>query len=176
MPTLKNFAHAVAELADAGCDVCLDIYTHPSFSDQYANELSNPPCVNFCGLAAYDEMPKLMHEADALLVPVTFDPELLMFSQLSMPTKVPEHMISGTPVILHGPSTAAPIAYGIRDNWGYVIDQPDKALLKEKIVALMDSVELREKAGKPAQILAREHHDLAAVREKFWELIKDAVT
>lgn len=174
MPTLKHFADAVAELGAAGHPIKLEIYTHPSFEKQYSTQLANLPYVEFCGLAPYDEMPRLMHEADALLVPVTFDEKMFVYSRCSMPTKIPECMVSGTPIILHGPAGAAPVDYGLRENWGYVITDPDKENLKQKLITLMNDPELRERISVPAQELARKAHDLAGVREKFWNQIKEA--
>jgi glycosyltransferase involved in cell wall biosynthesis len=174
MPSIQHFAEAIAELGQAGHDVRLEIYTHENFEKQYTKALQHAPWVEFCGLAPYEEMPRLMYEADALLVPVTFDEDMFLFSQYSMPTKVPECMISGTPVILYGPRDATPVDYARRGGWGHVIDQPDKENLKQRVIELMKHPELRESAGVPARAQARAEHDLDVVRERFWNAIIEA--
>jgi glycosyltransferase involved in cell wall biosynthesis len=169
MPTLALAAEAIAELAAAGEAVRLEIYTHESFARQYESALRREPHVVFRPLLPYAEMPALMHQADALLLPVTFDEQLLLFSRYSMPTKVPEYMISGAPSILFGPRDAAPVAYARQHGWGVVVDQPDKEALKAAILRLMREPQFRQAAAAPAQALAREHHNLDALREAFWD-------
>ncbi|MBI1320065.1 MAG: glycosyltransferase [Candidatus Hydrogenedens sp.] len=169
MPTLAHAAEAVAELAAEGHAVRLEIYCHENFANQYGGQLRKDKHVVFCDLVPYAKMPDLMREADALLVPVTFDEKMLLFSRHSMPTKVPECMISGTPVLLYGPADAAPVAYAKQEGWGAVVDTPDKEAFKQKVLELMRDPAARERAGAPAQQLARDRHALTQVREAFWE-------
>lgn len=173
MPTLQKFAKVVAEMAEGGCPIRLEIYTHESFEKQFAREIASPPHVDFYGLVPYENMPRLMHDADALLVPVTFDEQRLLFSRYSMPTKVPEYMISGVPVILHGPVEASPVAYGIREKWGLVLESQDKNDVMSGLLDLMNNPALREQAGARARELAMANHDLDSVRANFWDQIKE---
>lgn len=174
MPTLRIFGEVIDELANQGHNIRLEIYTHPNFEKQYAAQIARPPHVEFKGLVPYEKMPRLMREADALLVPVTFDEDLLVYARYSMPTKVPEYMISGTPVILYGPPDAAPVDYALREQWGYPITEPDRENLKQRLIELMNSRQAREAAGRPARLLARKRHDLRTVREDFWAQIQRA--
>jgi glycosyltransferase involved in cell wall biosynthesis len=176
MPTLKMAADAISELAAAGHNIRLEIYTHPSFEKQYGGQLARPPHVDFYGLVPYEQMPKLMREADALLVPVTFDEKMFVYARCSMPTKIPECMISGTPVVLFGPPEAAPVDYALRDNWGLVISEPDQESFKRQLVELMRNPTLRRQISEPARKLAKERHNLDTVREAFWNRIKAIAT
>src|SRR4029079_10648542 len=66
--------------------------------------VNNYSCVQHKPLVPYSELPKVFAEADFLYLPYDFSKESITFIKYSMPTKAPEYMMSGTPVIILGPA------------------------------------------------------------------------
>jgi glycosyltransferase involved in cell wall biosynthesis len=89
-----------------------------------------------------------------------------------MPTKVPEYMASGTPVLVYGPGHVPAAEYARRETWGYVVDRRDSDVLKQALLEIMHSESLRASLGRRGRELAARHHDAKTVREDFRRLLR----
>lgn len=121
-----------------------------------------------------DAVARLLIGADLLVLPFNFDARSAEYIRLSMPTKVPAYMISGTPILLYGPSDIATTRYAEREGWGYVVSKRSEVALQEALRNLISDQALRERLGRRAQELASERHDAAKVRPMFWEALATA--
>jgi glycosyltransferase involved in cell wall biosynthesis len=119
-------------------------------------------------------IPSLMAEADVLALPYNFDAYSATYIRLSMPTKIPAYMVSGTPVLVYGPPDAAAVRYAIDTHWGAVVAERDHDALARTIRALVTDADLRQALGKRAQALAVQNHDAARVRPRFWRALVGA--
>jgi glycosyltransferase involved in cell wall biosynthesis len=113
-----------------------------------------------------ETVPRLLSEADLLVLPFNFDSRSARYIRLSMPTKVPAYMASGTPILVYGPAGIATARYAEREGWGHVLST-GPAPLQRTLLWLMDDQVAREQLGRRAQRLACEHHDAAKVRPAF---------
>lgn len=135
--------------------------------------------VSWQGLHVEDSPPagavmRLLAGADLLVLPFNFDARSAEYIRLSMPTKVPAYMVSGTPVLVYGPSGIATTKYAEREGWGYVVSRRSNAALQEALRDLMADQATRERLGQRAQELARQRHDAAKVRSMFWQALVTA--
>lgn len=135
--------------------------------------------VSWQGLHVEDSPPagavmRLLAGADLLVLPFNFDARSAEYIRLSMPTKVPAYMISGTPVLVYGPSGIATTTYAEREGWGYVVSRRSKVVLQEALRDLMANQATRERLGRKAQELARLRHDATKVRSLFWQALVTA--
>lgn len=110
---------------------------------------------------------RLLSEADLLVLPINFDPRSARYIRLSMPTKVPAYMASGTPILVYGPPGIATVRYAERAGWGYVLSTPGLASLQKTLLWLMEDQVARERLGRQAQMLARQDHDAARICPAF---------
>jgi len=135
--------------------------------------------VSWQGLHVKDSPPagavmRLLADADLLVLPFNFDARSAEYIRLSMPTKVPAYMVSGTPVLVYGPSGIATTKYAERDGWGYVVSRRSKTALQEALRDLIADQATRERLGQRAQELARQRHDATKVRSRFWQALVTA--
>src|SRR5690606_12170977 len=65
------------------------------------------PWVEFREFVAYNDLPQKFAQADFLYLPYDFSPSSIKFIKYSMPTKAPEFMVSGTPIIIFAPKETA---------------------------------------------------------------------
>lgn len=119
------------------------------------------------------DVPALMAGADVLLLPFNFDDASVRYTQLSMPTKIPAYMISGTPVLVYGPESVAAVRYAVTAGWGDTVTVPDPRKLDAALEQLIVNVDHRETLGRRAQHSAA-RHDIAHVRPDFWAALTTA--
>jgi hypothetical protein len=105
--------------------------------------------------------------ADILLLPVNFDAHSVRYIRLSMPTKVPSYLVSGTPILVYGPSGTAQVDYARGAGWGHVVDRQDRTALMTAIRRLAGDLALRQDLSATARRVAADRHDSATVRTGF---------
>jgi len=114
-----------------------------------------------------DFVAPLLSAADLLVLPFNFDRRSARYIRLSMPTKVPAYMASGTPILVYGPPGIATVRYAEGEGWGHVVSNKGIAELRKALTRLMDDQEARERLGRRSQFLASQRHDAAMIRPLF---------
>ncbi len=170
---LEDVCNAVADMYDTGFQIRFDLFTL-DYHTSAARSLERTNSVFVLPSVPYQDMPATLAGADLLILPLDFDPVSFHFAQYSMPTKTPEYMVSGTPVLVYAPGNLAVSEYARENGWGYTVTKKSLSSLKEGIVQLMGSSTLREKLGRKAQELAIRNHDALKVREAFRQVLMDA--
>jgi glycosyltransferase involved in cell wall biosynthesis len=136
----------------------------PIWSDNYS-------CIEYKNLVPYNQLPKVFSEADFLILPYDFSNESLQYIQYSMPTKAPEYMISGTPIILFAPDATAVVKYAAEYGWAYIVTKNRTEELVTAITNLIQNKSLREGIGQKAKMVAEEKHNSINVSNEFKSLI-----
>ncbi len=172
--SLVDIAQAISLIAAQGPAINLTVYGGEIYRDVYDHHLGALAAVRFAGPVARPDLCNCLASADLLVLPVNFDPESLAFSQYSMPTKVPEYMASGAPILVYGPAHVPPVRYARDAGWGYVVERRDQALLRGAIEALMASQETRAALGRRARQLALAAHDADSVCTRFRQVLTAA--
>jgi glycosyltransferase involved in cell wall biosynthesis len=175
LDSLVDCCHAVRTLRQQHVDVVFDIYS-PFFQTQpFRNRLCIDPAIRLHDAIADDEgVFRLLGEADILLLPVNFDVQTVRYIRLSMPTKVPAYLSSGTPVLVYGPPDIAQVRYAQAAGWGFVVSQRGSLVLAEGIRRLASDTGLRERLSHAARGAALAHHDATSVRARFQASVCDA--
>jgi glycosyltransferase involved in cell wall biosynthesis len=124
-------------------------------------------CVSFNPFIEYSELPKLFASYDLLLLPIDFEIGGLSYLKFSMPTKVPEFMISGAPILLYCPEQVYLHSHAKKHNWAYVIDKNDPKNIKEGILELINNEEIRRSISKTAVDFAKKNYNSEFVRVNF---------
>lgn len=165
--SLADCCAVVAALAGEGLAITLDIHSPLSQTAPLRHRLECGGAVRIHDTIAADEdYFRTLAAADILLLPVNFDAHSQRYIRLSMPTKVPAYLVSGTPVLAYGPPETAQIAYARAGGWAHVVDRRDPAALGAAIRRLASDMTLRRQLS-AAQRSAAARHDAATIRPRF---------
>ncbi len=166
--SLAECCAAVATLRGEGLQVELDIYSPPAQTAPLRDRLLCDHAIRLHDVIADDEAYfRTLASADILLLPVNFDAHSVRYIRLSMPTKVPSYLVSGTPILVYGPGGVAQVDYARAAGWGHVIDRPDRATLVAAIKRLASDLALRQALSATARRIAAERHDSTIIRAGF---------
>ncbi len=95
--------------------------------------------------AGRDEIPTLQQSADILFLPLSFiwqNPEII---RTASPSKVPEYLAAGRPILVHAPAYSYVTSYARSECFALVVDQPDCGKLRQAIIDLKNNGELCNK-------------------------------
>ena len=171
--SLADIAGAVHSLRREGANMVFDIVTFQSEQVPAACRTLDGVSVSLPG--PITELPRMQAASDVLIICYDFDSESFRQARFSMPSKLPECMASGTPILVYGPAGLPVVEYARREGWGKVVDSPDPVALRCALRELMDSIILREQLGEKAKRLAVEMHDAKMVSERFRSILKSEV-
>jgi glycosyltransferase involved in cell wall biosynthesis len=124
---------------------------------------------------SYENLPKVFAETDVLILPYDFDEESIKFIKYSMPTKAPEYMASGTPIIIFAPEDTALVQYAQRFHWAIIVTENNVDILVDKLVSLLKNKSLRQETALQAKTIAAEKHDTNKVAMDFQNIIFSTV-
>jgi hypothetical protein len=159
-------AKVIDEMNSGGIKLILDIYT-PDINSKEASSMKKLKGVQIKNAVKYDKMPALLASFDLLFLPLDFDSIGLRFAQFSMPTKTPEYMISGTPILVYADKKTALAKYAIEGKWACTVTDNKRSVLKKALVELSSDLVLRKKLAERAKELAIQNDDAIKVRESF---------
>jgi len=128
-------------------------------------------CVCFRQFVAYNDLPALLIKADFLLLPYDFSDDSLRFIRYSMPTKAPEYMITGVPIIAFSPADTALMKYLDRYKWGIPIVSERIEEIAAALLSVLDSEKTRQTVSENAIGTALNHHNVVKVSGAFREMM-----
>lgn len=168
LDSLAACCQAIAHLGRRGARVRLSIYSPARYAEPHRERLVVGPNITLHDTLTDDEQFfRLIAGADALLLPVNFDPDTVRLIRYSMPTKVPAYLLSGTPILAHGPDEVAQIRYAQEHDWALVVSEPGADAVREGLRRLLSDVALRARLSQNARRTALERHDASDVRARF---------
>lgn len=135
------------------------------------NKLRQRNCVVINPFADYSQIPAIFSEADILLLANDFNQNGIDYLKLSMPTKASEYMISGTPVLLYTPESAAVSKFFSKNECGCCINVQDRDEIMNVVKYMIDNEEYRKSLSNKAIKLAKERFDSRKVRNDFQSLL-----
>jgi glycosyltransferase involved in cell wall biosynthesis len=166
--SLVECCEAVAALRREGFPIMLDIYGPPAHTAPLRDRLPRDEAIRLHDVLSDDDSYfRSLAAADILLLPVNFDAHSVRYIRLSMPTKVPSYLVSGTPILVYGPTGTAQVDYARSAGWGHVVDRQDRTALMTAIRRLAGDLALRQDLSATARRVAAERHDSATVRIGF---------
>ncbi len=135
------------------------------------NWIKNFNNVHHQKFVAYEDLPRVFSQADILVLPYDFSPESQSYIKYSMPTKAPEYMASGTPIIIFAPEDTALVQYAEKYHWAAVVTENSVPVLIENLKKLFFDRSLREQIATTAKNIAETRHDSVQVAREFEQLI-----
>jgi glycosyltransferase involved in cell wall biosynthesis len=120
------------------------------------------------------EVPALLAEADALLLPFSFGAAERDIVSTSLPTKTADYLAAGVPILVHAPSYASTSSLALEEGWGLAVTEASSAAVARAIDALCHDAALRLRLVERAASVAGERHDLLRRRVEFRDAIRAA--
>jgi glycosyltransferase involved in cell wall biosynthesis len=168
--SLFDLATAVDKLLSEGIDVCLQIQS-PRSIPGILDGLSRYKSVKINSSVDYDKLPEIYSKADILVIANDFSQEGINFLRFSMPTKAPEYMISGTPILVYASSETALFKLFHNNQCGHCVANQSSDELAYAISLLLKDINYREQLSRNAVNYALEHFDSKKVRPDFQNLL-----
>lgn len=174
LDSLVLFCNAIIELNNQGFNIEFIIYSPSSMTSQLERDFMCYNFINFLEPIQDDDIYfKTLALADILLLPSNFDSASLKFIGLSMPTKVPSYLVSGTPILVIGNIGSAQVEYALSVGWGLVVTIPDITIIGKNILELLTNENLRKKLILRARDVAFQFHNIEVVRSEFQNLFSN---
>jgi glycosyltransferase involved in cell wall biosynthesis len=170
--TLESMAQAIEVLnKEIEPPVCFALQTKdkPSWMGKYK-------CVRHNAMVPYNDLPKVFAAADFLYLPYDFSKESIRFIKYSMPTKAPEYMMSGTPVIVFGPGETSLVQDALQNGWAKVVTENNITLLAEAVKELVADAGLRRQTAGNAIRLAETNFNSVKIRNDFRNIMYSLTT
>lgn len=170
--SLFDLAEAVNLLRLEGIDIMLQIQSprgDPNILERikrYSSVTVNPPI-------DYDKIPELYSKADILIIANDFQTDGIKFLKYSMPTKAPEYMISGTPILVYASAETALYKLFHLYNCGHCVANQNITELADAFKLLLYDLNYRKELSRNAVRYAVEHFDSNKVRQNFQNLLID---
>lgn len=166
--SLRRFADAV-EMFNLESGFKLKFYV------QTAEELTWPSKCSYTfhrKLIPYDQLPDLFQRMDFLLMPCDFSDSAIKYLKYSMPTKAPEYMASGTPIIIMSPSQTAIYKYGKDNKFALMIDSENPEIICQKLRAFVFDEKSKSNNSQRGLQLAKQRHSKPSVAQDFFDQFK----
>jgi len=128
-------------------------------------------CIIHRPFVPYSDLPKKFSEADILILPYDFSQKSIKFIRYSMPTKLPEYMISGTPILIFAPEITAIVKYAQKFKWAKVVTEKKSSELSNAIKFLIQNKNARETIASNAKKIAEINHRSTLVTSRFRKII-----
>ncbi len=168
--SLLEVAMAIESINKDGFNVKLHIQT-PSKEPVFLTQLRKFKSVIISPFAKLEQLPEIFSKADILVLANDFSKESIDYLRLSMPTKVSEYMISGTPVLVYSPGETAVSEFFISNGCGICVTNQDHDELSGAIQTLISDEQFRKKISIKAVAYAKEKFDSLKVRGEFQSLV-----
>ena len=172
---LCDIRDAVMRLREEGISIRLEIFTAQWSSQEHRNAFHMPPAVEIFDLVPKAKLRDNLTSADVLLLPVSFEPAAISFIRHSIPGKVAEYLMCGTPVLAYGPKEVAQIQFLTERGCAEVVSERDGSALADAIRRLATDEEHRVRLSARAREVALSEFNLPVLRERFQDAIATMV-
>jgi len=118
-----------------------------------------------------DEIPALQKSADILFLPLSFtwqSPEII---KTAVPSKMPEYLAAGRPILVHAPEYSYVAQYARSEHFAAVVDEPDCNELGKVISDLICDEKLCRTLVENARKTVKKH-DSIIVSEKLQSILQ----
>ena len=168
--SLKSICKAILNLNNNHFHVNLEIYTNKHHS-YLLSDYFNTKYITFHNLITNDyEYFNTLNSANILVLPTNFDSNSIKHIGLSMPTKLPSYLISGTPILIIGSTQTAQVNYADKYKFAHIVNEDSIQKIMCSIKLLITNTEYSTNLVKNAYKTATRNHDQKIVRNEFQNL------
>jgi len=132
LDSLLNLVQAIKEMTD----IEFHIYSQRTPRKLMELGISGQNVVHH-GFVDQESLAQIQRQADILFLPMAFNSPYPDLIKTASPSKLPEYLASGRPIIVHAPPYSYITWYATRYGWGEVVDKPDINTLKQAVQTLL---------------------------------------
>jgi hypothetical protein len=144
--SINKFCRAIDELNDEGFSIIFNLYGQIVPQYFLIKEFSSPN-VKHHGNIPSEERFNIMAQNHCFIVPSSFKNIIKDEYRYSIPTKLPELLLSGRPVIIYGPKEMEAHRYCINNKCAIVVDDESISTLKSNLAQLYLNYSKHKKAS-----------------------------
>ena len=105
-----------------------------------------------------DGIAEVQRNADILFLPIAFESSYSRdYLCCASPSKMPEYLAAGRPIIVHAPDFAYVVWYARKNGFGLVVDKPDTECLRQAVLRLVRDENLQLTLVKNASRTVKAH-------------------
>ena len=160
--TLASVASSLENLNQNGLKATLEIYTGATATEQLKDKLNRGVSSQIMGARSYEEIKKIMHEADVVLHVESFEEEAIKKVRSSFSTKIIDCLQSGNQVLAIGPKEIASIEY-LRKVDGVIVVDDQKQVLNVVKHIVLHSEEININRHRTREY-AQKYHEISKVQ------------
>ena len=138
---------------------------------KWVKRFSKYKCVKIHDVVPYNSLPERYTEADLLVLPMDFDKKSLTYIKYSMPTKVPEYLVSGVPIFVLAHEITALYKYAKSENWAFINSTEKVKDVEKLLMEIRNNYNKRVEVSEIAKSVGKRNHDIHIVRDSFKQLI-----
>lgn len=127
--------------------------------------------VIYSSFVLYKDLPKVFAKADFLIIPYDFSKESMNFIKFSMPTKAPEYMASGTPIVIFAPKDTAIVDYAEKNKCAKIVTENNIIDLASAFEELIQNKSIRKEFSENASAMVENNHNSTLITHNFRALI-----
>jgi glycosyltransferase involved in cell wall biosynthesis len=168
--SLYELAAAIDLLNSEGIDLSLHIQS-PRSDPAVLAKLKGYRTVTVIPPVEYNLLPKFYSQADILVIANDFNRDGIRFLKYSMPTKAPEYMISGTPVLVYASSETSLYKLFYDNKCGHCVAVQNTKIIADAIKLLLLNLNYRVELSRNAVAYANKNFGSKDVRIRFQSLL-----
>lgn len=104
-----------------------------------------------------------------------FDKTSLAYIKYSMPTKVPEYLVTGVPILVLASELTALYKYAKSENWAFLSNTEDIIDIENILIEIKENYSKRFQISEVAKLVGKKNHDVHIVRDTFKKLLIDSM-
>lgn len=139
----------------------------------YRHKLMSNLFVEFGGQIPYDEVRRVISEADIFVIAEGFDEENLLFTRYSLSTKAADALASGVSIFTYGPADSGVVGYMEETDASVICTNPSD--VEDSLRRLIDDVDLQERLYTKAEEVTLRNHTIESSCSSFEDLIQKSV-
>jgi glycosyltransferase involved in cell wall biosynthesis len=158
--------NAIEQLRAEGIDARIRLIS--TNSSEYLASMGIEPsdCVAMATVAPKD-IPRALADLDVLFLGLTFEPDDRRTVEVAFPTKLPEYMASGHPILVNAPAYAAASRYVRENDCGLVVESQEPQDIVSALIRLTTDARLRSRLTTNARDVVVRSHDREKVVARF---------
>lgn len=171
---LHKLALELEEINKENIQIMLEIYTGATITPEMSEKLNVGVSSKIMGSKPYNQIKKIMHNADIVLHVESFEEPMKKIVKYSLSTKIMDCLQSGALIVGIGPAEVASIRYLSRIKGTIVIDD-----IRKISVVLNDILSNQEDLLYNIQLIreyAEEHHEISRVQKKLRDDFSKLIT
>ncbi len=151
----------------------INILVYTSDSLILSNLLAKYPFLKMLPYLNQKDYKNAVYSSSALFLPLSFSKKGLKYVKYSMPTKFPEFLISGVPIILFASEETAVAKFCIKTKSALVISEKSETELSKKIKKLIESKKMYLSFSKAGISTAKSNFTKRYTQNKFIQIIQN---